>query len=214
MIKHITSKLKKPFREQDFMVSVSGGVDSMVLLDVLRRYGNVEVIHINHRTGNFSNVSQELVERFCELHNIKCNVFVFDGVQPTSNKESIWRDFRYSVYNKFKDRTICQAHTLNDQVEQYLMSVVKGSTRTIAERKGNVFRPFIDVEKEHLYAYAKLYNVPFVEDPTNFEVDGMYDNQRAFVRNVLLPNALIVNPGLFKTVRKFIKSTEFNKDDV
>jgi tRNA(Ile)-lysidine synthase TilS/MesJ len=85
------------------------------------------------------------------------------------------------------------------------MSAIKGSKRTIAIEIGNVFRPFLDVEKYLLYEYAHKYNVPYIEDPTNYEVDGGYDNQRAFVRNVLLPNALIVNSGLFKTVRKFVR---------
>lgn len=192
---NIRNKVIKPFTNQTCVIACSGGVDSVVLLHFMLGYNNVRVIHVNHNPGNaYDDACEELVKELClkygvplDLHHITENI--------TNNFEHNWRNFRQKIYRAY-DCDVYLGHTLDDQVEEYLMSSIKGNVRFIQSRRNNLCRPFLNITKSELYEYAKKYDLKWIEDPTNY--DG--SNQRSLCRNEIVPQALKINPGLYKTV--------------
>ena len=106
---------------------------------------------------------------------------------------------RYEFFSKF-DFPIITCHHLDDCVETYLFSCLRGFQSVIPYSKRNVIRPFLLNEKSVFYKWCEGKNVPFVEDESNLSVD--YSRNR--IRHNIVPEALLVNPGLKTVVKKMI----------
>ena len=192
---NIRTKVIKPFTDQTCVVACSGGVDSVALLHFMVDYNNVRVVHINHNPGNpYDDDCEQLVRDIAHGYGIEIDVHHID-VAYESNVEHNWRNFRQKIYRAY-DCDVYLAHTLDDQVEEYLMSSIKGNVRFISSHRNNLRRPFLHLTKGEVYAYAKKHELIWIEDPTNHDSS----KQRSFCRNVIVPEALKINPGLYKTV--------------
>ena len=182
----------------EFGIACSGGVDSMAILDFLLNGGyQPYVLYFNHNTDH-GQVAEDFVTKYCQDKGLK----LFTGrteLSPKSNKEKIWSDLRYEFFSKF-DFPIITCHHLDDCVETYLFSCLRGFQSVIPYSKGNVIRPFLLNEKSVFYKWCEGKNVPFVEDKSNLSVD--YSRNR--IRHNIVPEALLVNPGLKTVVRKMI----------
>lgn len=197
---NLCHKAIKPYTNQKCVVAVSGGVDSVVLFHFLKAYNDVSIVHINHdRNNEYDNKCEQLVRQLANENNVPIEVFHIEEEIP-NNVEQRQRDFRQKIFRGY-ECDVYLGHTLNDQVEEYLMSSIKGNVRFIASVRNNLRRPFLFLTKQELYEYAVKNKLHWLEDSTNF--DG--SNQRSFCRNTLLPNALMINPGLFKTVARMAK---------
>jgi tRNA(Ile)-lysidine synthase len=184
--------------KDDFGLACSGGVDSMAIANFLLNGGyNPHILYFNHNTEH-GDLAEEFVTSYCRRHNLKLSVGQTD-LKPESNKEKIWSDLRYEFFSKF-DFPIITCHHLDDCVETYLFSCLRGFQSVIPYSKGNVIRPFLLNEKSELYKWCESKNVPFVEDESNSCVD--YSRNR--IRHNIVPEALLVNPGLKTVVRKMI----------
>ncbi|MEY8371725.1 tRNA lysidine(34) synthetase TilS [Aerococcaceae bacterium 50-4] len=175
-----------------FLLAVSGGVDSMVLLDLfdrLQKQGLVtfSVIHINHQLRPESDMEQQMVIDYCESRDIPIQVVAWDHDDPTNpnRSELAAREFRYAVFERMmmltKSPFLVTAHHQNDQAETVLMRLVHGGRlKSIAGihpyrpiqldkglTSGYVLRPLLTTDKADLYAYAATNNVPFSEDQSN-----------------------------------------------
>ena len=183
-------------------VAVSGGVDSMVILDFLKRNHNVTAYHFNHGTKN-----ADLFERFVRASCAKMDVPIKIG--DIKNKrckgqslEEYWREERYNWLRE-QDQTIILGHHLDDCVESYLFNMCNGKDYTIPYRHHNCIRPFRLNRKLDIVNWLKdNKNILWVEDPSN--IDERF--KRNYVRCHLVPTALEVNPGLYKVIAKRIKS--------
>ena len=182
----------------EFGIACSGGVDSMAILDFLLNGGyQPYVLYFNHNTEH-GQVAEDFVTQYCQDKGLK----LFTGrteLSPKSNKEKIWSDLRYEFFSKF-DFPIITCHHLDDCVETYLFSCLRGFQSVIPYSKRNVIRPFLLNEKSVFYKWCEGKNVPFVEDESNLSVD--YSRNR--IRHNIVPEALLVNPGLKTVVRKMI----------
>ena len=186
-------------------VAVSGGPDSMAILDFLTR-GNREVfaVHFDHGTEHGSNASK-FVKEYCDKNSIKLYSSKANRERlSTESPEEYWRNMRYNFFRSL-DFDIITGHTLDDQVEQWIMTSLHANPRLIPYRNRNVFRPFMTTTKDTLVSWCKRKNVPFVVDPSNFDDKYM----RSFVRKNIVPQALIYNPGLYKVVKKKVISQSF-----
>ena len=182
----------------EFGIACSGGVDSMAILDFLLNGGyQPYVLYFNHNTEH-GQVAEDFVTQYCQDKGLK----LFTGrteLSPKSNKEKIWSDLRYEFFSKF-DFPIITCHHLDDCVETYLFSCLRGFQSVIPYSKRNVIRPFLLNEKSVFYKWCEGKNVPFVEDESNLSVD--YSRNR--IRHNIVPEALLVSPGLKTVVRKMI----------
>jgi tRNA(Ile)-lysidine synthetase-like protein len=184
----------------EFGIACSGGVDSMAILDFLiKGKYNPNVIYFNHNTQH-GHEAEKFITEYCEKNNLKLYIGRTD-LNPTSNKEKIWSDLRYDFFSKF-DFPIITCHHLDDCVETYLFSCLRGFQSVIPYSRGNVIRPFLKNEKKVLEDWCKRKNVPFIEDESN----ATTDYSRNKIRHNIVPESLKVNPGLKTVVNKMIVS--------
>jgi len=204
----LTHKLPK-----ECFVAVSGGVDSMSALHWLMQVNNrvKGVVHFDHNTGEFSEKSKKLVEAFSMAKAIPFYVKKNNGVlEEGQSLEDFWRQNRYNWFKEISsangDIPVILAHTLDDCLEEYVMcSMVRGFYGTIPYAHGPCIRPFRMLEKGKIRDYAKKYNIPHVEDPTN-EHDWKF--KRAYIRKNIVPNLKTLNPGIYNMVKKAIKEQD------
>jgi len=163
---------------QGLLLSVSGGVDSMVLLDVFVRMSHIhlsplKVVHVHHGTGSFADHSLEIVRNFCHQLDVPLKVahYNWDG---TSNFEHMASTYRREVLEeqRAEDGWILLGHHLQDQAETFFQAVVRGAGITsplgMAKCKSRRLRPFLGQDRALILAHAQACGVPHTLDPTNY----------------------------------------------
>lgn len=182
-----------------FGVACSGGVDSMAVLDFLvNGRHNPTVLYFNHNTKH-GDEAEEFIKKYCKNNNLELIIDRTDIV-PKSNKEKVWSDLRYSFFEKF-DFPIITCHHLDDCVETYIFSCLRGFQSVIPYKRKNVIRPFLLNEKSKFIKWCKNKKVPYIEDETNSQTE----HSRNKIRHNIVPESLKVNPGLKTVVKKMIK---------
>lgn len=183
------------------VLAVSGGRDSMVLLDVAARIAPRAIAAVatwDHRTGPWSTRAALAAAAAAGRRGIP----VVTGVAPpTTGRENgeaalragRWK-FLHAVGEAFNAR-IATAHTASDQAETICMRILRGSgARGLSGMRASapgIVRPLLDVTRETVAAYASHHGVSFVEDPTNASVRWF----RNRIRHDLLPALERAHPG-------------------
>lgn len=171
-------------------VAVSGGPDSMAVLDYLKRKHDVTALHFNHKTAGSDNY-QRVVQRYCDKNNVPLITSDLKDPDFSRGKEFGWASARYSFFENYDN--VVLAHHLDDCVEKYLATVIKGSQGAFYPfQHKNILRPFLCVKKKDMIRWCERNNVPFVIDPTN--EDGV-SNLRSVIR-ANMQAFLAVNPGI------------------
>lgn len=174
------------------IVAVSGGLDSVVLLHLLRfplagRFGPILAATFDHRMRPNSAADVAWVRGLCRAWDVP----VTCGVAPQRpDSEADARALRYRFLFRLArrhDALILTAHHADDQAETVLFRLLRGAgTRGAAgipSRRGRLRRPLLHLRRDALHHYARLHRVPFREDPTNR--DPTY--ARNLIRHVMLP---------------------------
>lgn len=183
---------------RDIVLAVSGGPDSMALLDFcIRGKKNITVIHIDHGTF-FAQQSREFVSNYCVNRNLKLDIYkVSSNINPT---EESWRNFRLGVYKNYtmQGKTIATGHHLDDFVEWYLLTAIHGKANFMrpSDNEYGLIKPFLYTHKETLLQWCAKKSVPYLIDPTN--IGG--DNARAKLRMHVIPTLLQIHPGLKQSI--------------
>lgn len=182
-------------------VAVSGGADSMAVLDFLTRTKrDIRVVHVNHGTEHAKEASA-MLEEYCWNKGYNLKTFKLERERdPKESMEEYWRNERYRIFSELNGPVIT-CHHLDDVIEWYLFSAIHGEAKIIPYERGNVIRPFLLTPRQILRRWCERKNVPFVEDPGNRDERYM----RSIIRHEILPQALRVNPGLHKVVFKLVK---------
>ena len=183
----------------EFGIACSGGVDSMAILHFLvkGRY-NPHVLYFNHNTEH-GHEAEKFIKHYCKDKGLKLSIGRTD-LKPETNKEKIWSDLRYQFFSQF-NFPIITCHHLDDCVETYLFSCLRGFQSVIPYSKGNVIRPFLLNEKSVFEIWCKQKGVTFIQDLSN----DCLDYSRNRIRHQIVPESLLVNPGLKTVVKKMIK---------
>jgi tRNA(Ile)-lysidine synthase len=178
-------------------VAVSGGIDSMALLDFLRRKHEVDVAFFHHGTVNSRNAWEFLAD-YCERNSIKFNMgLISSATRPQGlSDEEHWRIQRYMYLDTFE--TVVTAHNLDDCVETWVWSCLHGTPKLIPSTRGNVLRPLLLTEKKDLIDWCTKNNVPWIEDTSNNDVKYT----RNYIRHKMMPDVLHINPGIKKVIKK------------
>ena len=186
-------------------IACSGGVDSMVALDFLKRNHDVTVLHFHHGTGHADDAFK-FVTQYCEENNIRqLNGSIgSQTIPPGRSREEFWREKRYNFLDRFNDYPVITAHHLDDCVETWIFSSLNGTGKIVPYRRNHVIRPFRLNRKRDLELWANLKNVPYIEDDSN---NSMCYN-RNYIRQEMMPHVLHVNPGIHKVVMKKVKEDE------
>lgn len=201
---------------QRVLVAVSGGVDSMVLLHVLRDLGfAVEAAHIDHGLrGEASTADRDLVVSQCERLGVPCQVRALDPAwikeAPGRSVQMAARELRrealVAIARERGMETIATAHHADDALETLLMNLMRGTGwrgwAGIPVRSGPFIRPLIDVDRASIEAFARVHAIPFRDDRSNH--DPAYLRNR--VRHELLPLMEALRPGSGATARRSMGS--------
>ncbi len=164
---------------QRYLIAVSGGPDSMALLDMEYKKGNyIEVAHVNYHKRDTALRDEKIVKDYCKNHNIKFNRLNFNPKDVKGNFQAAARLSRYEYFNK-----ICQLHKLDavlvahhkdDHIETYLMQINKGlgvdyyGLRKETTLYGvKVIRPLLDYTKNDLLNYCIDNNLEYGIDESN-----------------------------------------------
>lgn len=182
---------------KNIYLACSGGVDSMVALDFLRRKHNVIVAFYDHGTET-SKEAFGFLKKYCSTHALAFVSARIVGSKPQDESfEEFWRNSRYQFLDKL-DLPVVTAHHLDDCVETWIWSSLHGQSKLPLYQRGNVIRPFMLNQKARLIEWADDHNIPFVEDQSNNDVRFT----RNYIRKEMMPHVLRVNPGIHKMIRK------------
>jgi tRNA(Ile)-lysidine synthetase-like protein len=172
-----------------YVLAVSGGVDSMVLLDILRQNPAIELVvaHFNHGIREDSVEDEKLVVSKAKEYGL--SIEVGKGKMGRNTSEENARDKRYEFLNNVKEKyqadKIVAAHHQDDLIETAFINILRGSGhRGLAAMKINpeVLRPLISIKKQQLVDYAKSNGIIWREDSTN--------NNELYLRNYLRKNIM------------------------
>ena len=190
---HITGKIPR-----QVAIAVSGGIDSMAVLDFLRRKHEVLVLHYNHGTP-YAPKAEQLVRDYCEEHGVQIIVGTNTEEMPAGvSKEAWWREKRYKFFESVTSFPIITAHHLDDCVENWIFTSMNGNPFLIPSKRDQYIRPFLTTEKRDFTMWCVRKNVPTIDDPSNAETKY----RRNYIRHIMMPHILNINPGIKKTIRK------------
>jgi tRNA(Ile)-lysidine synthase len=191
------------------LVGCSGGLDSVALLFVLREISHdlpfeLGIAHVNHSLrGEESDRDEDFVKGLADRFSIlcySCKANVKDEARESGKSlQHAGRDIRYRFFNEIANQLdfnkIAIAHNLDDQVETFLLRVVKGTgirgLSSIQIRRGRIIRPFLPIYRSEIETYVKTRAISFVEDSSNAK--SVYE--RNFVRREILPVMEKLNPA-------------------
>lgn len=196
-LEHLTcdfSNLK--FEEQNYCISLSGGVDSMVLLDILYKLGKkIVAVHLNYNNRDETKLEEDFLREYCEVRNITfiCHSFNFKrGSIKRYDYENLTKEMKFKLYKsilgEYNIQSILLAHHKDDIIENIFTNFCRGDNflnlSVIKEQstiKGvNVVRPLLNYYKDDIYNYAHYHEIPYFLDTTpDWSVRGK------FRRNIL-----------------------------
>jgi tRNA(Ile)-lysidine synthase len=154
------------------LVAVSGGVDSVVLLDMLVKQGKREIIvaHFDHGIREDSAVDARFVEALAKKHSLP----YFGRREELGPKasEELARERRYAFLREVARETravIVTAHHADDVVETIAINILRGTSwRGLAVLgASDIERPLATLKKDDIYSYAVARHLEWVEDSTN-----------------------------------------------
>lgn len=183
-------------QNDNIVIGVSGGADSVCLLNILCEYKkqvpfNIYAVHINHNIrGEEALRDERYVENLCKSLEVKLEIFSCDIIRMAkANKLSLEEQGRIVRYEKFREvlkanggGKIAVAHHKNDQAETILFNMIRGSgLRGISGMKpqnGDIIRPLLDVKREDIERYLQERNIKYCTDSTNLIDDYMRNKLR------------------------------------
>jgi tRNA(Ile)-lysidine synthase len=228
-------KLRLAGRGARVVVAVSGGVDSMVLLQALHALAlahgwKLSVAHFNHRLrGRSSAADERLVRATARRLKLPCDVAEAD-VRAAADKQGISlemaaRDLRHAFLarcaRKRRARIIALAHHADDQVELFFLRLLRGAggeglggmkARSVspADRQILLVRPLLEFTKEDLTEYARVEHIRFREDASNASAAF----ERNWVRHELLPLLRQRQPAIGRTILRAMELSGAEADFV
>lgn len=198
------------------VLGVSGGPDSLFMLDILNKLKKdlqIELIvaHVNHKIRAEADEEEEFVRQFCEKIGIE---FYYKRIEvekyANNNKiglEEAGRKVRYEFFeevcNKAGANKIAVAHNKNDKVETMIMHILRGSgiagLQGIQPQANKIIRPIIEIERKDIEKYCEEQKLDPRIDKSN--QDNTYTRNK--IRNIVIPYInQEFNPNFIETMTR------------
>ncbi|MHA3839063.1 tRNA lysidine(34) synthetase TilS [Mycoplasma sp. HF14] len=191
--------LKNKFHKKDlnnkYLLAVSGGSDSMFLLDRYKNE-NIVVAHLNYHQRDDSNIETDIVKNFCARHKIKLFVLELSKEDYTSGNFEDWaREQRYQFFKKIYDQENCNylliAHNKDDFFESAMMTKASKRRKDFYGIKKynviygmNVYRPYVNKYWKDYIAHKCIFErIPFHIDSSNLTQEYTRNKIRMTYRN-------------------------------
>lgn len=218
----IYNNIEKYFSSGDrVVVGVSGGADSMALIHALQHCGmplTLHAAHLNHMLrGDESLRDEAFVSEYCKKNNLNYSVRRIDikslAKEQGISEELCGRNERYRFFQSLAGNgLIATAHTLSDKVETLLFNLTRGSSLaglcSIPQRRGNIVRPMIDIERSEIEEYCERHNVEYLNDSTNLSTK--YSRNK--IRLKVVPVLKEINPSFEQSAYRMMKSLADDRD--
>jgi tRNA(Ile)-lysidine synthase len=202
---------------QHVIAAVSGGIDSMVLLDLLAKHKDqlkisISVAHVNHMLrGKESKGDEKLVVKAANAYGIPFFVKEVQtkklAAQEKISIQEAARKLRYEFFDYLKSslgaQVIATAHTTDDNAETMLFHFFRGSgiegMSGIPVMRNHFVRPLLSTTRKEVVQYAKSNKIKFREDSSNKKEHYT----RNFIRHTVIPQIeRKINPALTQTLLK------------
>jgi len=227
--------------DEDFIVAVSGGPDSLALSFLAKIYSikkklNVKYFIVDHNLRNNSALEAKNVQKQLKKFSINLGILSWHGIKPKKNIQSVARDKRYKLLiknaKKLNIKNILLGHHLDDLLENFFIRISRGSglnglvslDQNTQYQRVNLIRPLLNIDKKDLIYVSKYIFGSFVKDPSN--KDDKF--KRVKIRNFLeqlesegfdkkkfiltIKNLKIANENIkFYTQKNLVKNTFFLK---
>jgi len=216
---------------QKVLVAVSGGVDSVVLLHLLRAVSaksgfSIHVGHLDHQIRADSSADAGFVRTLCQDWDIPCTIELCD-VRRLADREKISlemagrqarRVFLQRLASEVGAGMIALAHHRDDQVETFLLRLLRGSGQSglaaMQVCQGNWWRPLLTCGRQEILAYADKYQLEWVEDESN--TDPVFLRNR--LRTQIIPQLHEINPrfsnGMVRLIQQFRQDEDYWAQEV
>ncbi len=191
------------------LLAISGGIDSVTLLFVLREIQKeipfgLGLGHVNHQLrGEESSRDEQFILSLGEdltlpVHVRRVDVAGYSSTTGLSIQHAA-RELRYQALMEILRQEgftkIAVAHNLDDQIETFFLRIIKGTglkgLSSIPIKRDAIIRPFLRMTRSRIEAYRERHNLPFVEDSSNRKI--LYE--RNFLRKKVLPLVEELNPS-------------------
>ena len=208
---------KDPFLiDKNIVIALSGGIDSVVLLHFLNSHypGNIRAVHINHNLSKHSKDWSLFCKELCHKQDIEFKSIDIN-IKTSSNIEENARKKRYNSLKSelSKNEVLCTAHHQEDQSETFLLQLFRGSgvagLASMPKMKSFadafLYRPFLNISKQLIVDYATKYNLDWVEDDSNINLN--------FKRNLLRLEFIPKLESGFEGVIKNISRSAYHQSE-
>ena len=208
------------------ILALSGGIDSMVLADLLLKTKvDFVVAHCNfHLRGKESDGDEQFVREFAERNDVQCFVKHFDTEKYAEEKgvsiEMAARELRYAWFEELRQQLgynkIAVAHHADDQAETFFINLLRGAglrgMKGMQPENGMIIRPLLWASREQIRQYAVENQIVWREDHTNAE--SVYLRNK--IRNRLLPAfdelQSEARQGLYKSLEHLASENELYRE--
>ncbi len=206
----------------NLLIAVSGGQDSMALLNLVNDIKTqhnwfVNVWHGNHQWHDRSDIYAQELESYCNKKNIP---FFFDRADKKDiSSEEKARDWRYKklseranqllITNQSEiDIYLLTGHTNSDNAETFLLNLARGSNyaglshidkKRVIKNRIFLIRPLLIFSREDTKEFCDHSNIPIWEDPTNYDLKI----KRNLIRKKVIPTLETMYPGCSKRINSF-----------
>lgn len=203
------------FRKNDnVLLAVSGGIDSMVMLSLFLKTGfKTGIAHCNFcLRSEESDKDEELVRDFASENKVRFHCERFKTKSYAKHNgisvQMAARELRYAWFESVRKENnydwIAVAHNLNDNIETLLINLTRGTGITgltgMKPVSNNIIRPLLFATRDRITDYAISNNIPYREDKSNAEIK--YTRNR--IRHLVIPVLKEINPSLEDTLNETI----------
>lgn len=196
---------------EKILVGVSGGIDSVVLCDLLKKAGaKFGIGHCNFNLRGDDSLSDEVfVEKLAENYLVPFHSINFNTQEYAAQKgisiQMAARELRYSWFCElcFEHgyQKIVTAHHANDNIETFFINLIRGTgisgLHGILPVNNKIIRPLLFAYKDEIVEYASINKIDYREDTSNVNVKYL----RNYIRHNIIPAFNIINPVFPKTMQ-------------
>ncbi len=201
-------------RDAEVLLAVSGGIDSVVMLDLFEKLDvKYAIAHYNFKLrGIESDDDEKFVRQLANNYNVEVYVDKCDTKDYAKNNglsiQEAARDLRYAWFNKVclkhNYSLIAVAHNDDDKIETFFINLLRGAgvkgLKSIPVKRQNIIRPLMFATRKQIEKYANNHKLKFREDSSNKSDDYL----RNKIRHHLIPVIEEISHGFETPINKSI----------
>jgi tRNA(Ile)-lysidine synthase len=216
LVEHVAALLKEVVAPGErITLGLSGGIDSMVLLDVLAQLAapmsfHLRALHVNHQLSFHARDWARFCRSACRARAVACRVEVVDVLHENGLERGA-REARYAIFERIRTDYVVLAHNADDQAETVLLQLLRGagvkglsgmgfvSTGVAAGRgAARYLRPLLETPRSMIESYARARELQWVSDESNEDTWLL----RNWLRHEILPAVQVRVPGYRASVNR------------